>query len=229
MGTTNKTTTSPRTTKALPVLLGCRAVPTKRFTQLWHVGSLQVADKGQQGPSQEGSGLSVSLHPNDWASIARLGGNPIWDVRRLLNRFLNFHKLSLAQHKALQAWGIGKGYLVLKQQWELKYHDSEADEDCICLFDTEEEAHREIPDWLGDSEPATVREVTRPCATPFMAERLGFDTRFCDAMEMTATFWVEDETDLDGVWWQDTYAPESLSAPRGVIVRRALPHWSITR
>lgn len=215
--------------KASPVLLGGRAVPTKSFKRLWHVGSLLAADKGRQGASQEGSGLSVSIHPEDWATIARLGGYPTWDLHRPANRFLAFHKLSKAHREALQSWGIAKGYLILKPQWKLQYYDSEMDDECHCLFDTEEEARKEIPDWLDESEPATVSEVTLPCPTTLMAERLGFDTRFCDATDMAATFWVEDETSLDGVWWQDTYAPESLSAPRGVIVRRAIPQWSITQ
>lgn len=216
-------------TKVVPVMLGGRAAPTKRFTRLWHVGSLQIADKGMQGPSQEGSGLSVSIHPEDWTSIARLGGYPTWDVRRKLNHFLHFHKLTKAQRKALQDWGIAKGYLVLKSQWELRYYDSELDDECSCLFDTKAEARAETPDWLEESEPAKITEVMRPCPTPAMAERLQMNLRFCDAMDMTATFWVEDETQMDGVWWNDVYAPETLSAPRGVIVRRALPLWTITR
>jgi hypothetical protein len=229
MPTTEKATSSTRATKAPPVLLGGRAVPVKRFTKLWHVGSLQMADKGIQGPSQEGSGLSVSVHPEDWTSIARLGGYPTWNVQRKSNRFLDFHKLTPAHRDALQAWGIAKGYIVLKPQWELVYYDSELDDECRCLFDTEEEARREIPDWLEESNHPKITEVVHPCPTPAMMERLQFDTKFCDAMDMAATFWVEDETEMDGVWWNDVYAPETLSAPRGVIVRRALPQWTLTR
>lgn len=224
-----ESTNQAASAKPLPVILGGRAAPTKRFTRLWHVGSLQIADKGVQGPSQEGSGLSVSIHPEDWTSIARLGGYPTWDVRRKLNQFLDFHKLTKAQRKSLQDWGVAKGYIALKQQWEMRYYDSELDDECCGVFDTEAEARREVPDWLEESEPAKITEVTLPCPTPAMEERLQFSARLCDAMDMAATFWVEDETQMDGVWWNDVYAPATLSAPRGVIVRRALPQWAITR
>jgi hypothetical protein len=229
MQTINALATPPLDQKRPLSTLGGRKVPTKSFKCLWHVGSLRIADKGIQGASQEGSGLSISLHPDDWASIARLGGNPTWALRRPENKFLNFHKLNSAQREALQAWGIGKGYLALKAQWELKYFDSELDDDCYCRFDSESEARQEIPDWLEEPDMATITPVVVPCPTPAMAARLGFDTKFCDAMDMTATFWVEDETSLDGVWWQDTYEPQLLSAPRGVIVKRALQSWTVTR
>ena len=228
MNSTTQATSQRTPTKALPLMLGGHKVPTKGFSRLWHVGSLQIEDKGRQGPSQEGSGLSVSLHPEDWAGIARLNG-PTWDARRKGNQFLDFHKLKPAQREALQAWGIAKGYIVLKQQWEMRYFDSEMDDECFSLFDTEAEARQEVPDWLEESEQAKITEVTRPCATPAMGERLQYDIRWCDAMDMAATFWVEDETTFDGVWWNDTYAPHSLSAPRGVIVKRALAHWTITK
>ena len=35
-------------------------------------------------------------------------------------------------------------------------------------------------------------------------------------MQAVATVWAQ-RAGLDGVWWEDTYAPERLSAPRGVI------------
>lgn len=211
-------------------LLGTTDVPTRKFAQLWHVGTMQVADKGCDGASYEGTGLSISTHPQDWGRIARLG-NQTWSLRRRPNQFLNFHKLSKAQRAALQAWGISKGYLTLEKRWEMRYFDSDMDEECFSIFETEAQAQAEVPDWLDEDEdpPAKVSEVLMACPTAAMTARLQFKTDCSNALDITATFWVEDETELDGVWWNDRLAPESLSAPRGVIVCRALPLWTVTQ
>jgi hypothetical protein len=201
-------------------------LPLRRFKRLWHVGTLDIAHKGHRGASLEGTGCSVSQYPEAWRQIARLGGFPLFELRRPGNRFLEFHRLTLNQRLALQDWGVAYGYLELRTQFELKYYDSEQDGLCVSFYDSEVEARAEAPDWDDGTETnTTVTPVQKACPTPAMTARLGFETSTCNALDIVATFFVEDETKLDGVWWQDTYAPESLSAPRGVIVLRALPAW----
>lgn len=46
----------------MPVLAGA-PVPPRTFEALFHVGTLRPEDKGCDGPSWEGHGLSVSVHP----------------------------------------------------------------------------------------------------------------------------------------------------------------------
>lgn len=205
-------------------------VPTVRFKRLWHVGTLDVTHKGCRGASHEGNGLSISQCPEDWTGIAHLSGDT-WEFRKPANRFMAFHKLTPRQRQALQDWGVATGYLELREQWKMSYYDSETEDTCFCYFDTEEEARAEIPDWVEEDEgaaPAITMHMIA-CPTASMNQRLGFDTATCHALDITATFFVEDETELDGVWWQDTYAPHNLSAPRGVIVKRALSTWDRTR
>jgi hypothetical protein len=44
--------------------------------------------------------------------------------------------------------------------------------------------------------------------------------------DLIATVYVEDATDLDGVWWQDRLDVAAYSAPRGVIVPKMLSLWT---
>ena len=44
--------------------------------------------------------------------------------------------------------------------------------------------------------------------------------------QILATVWVQEtDNDFEGVWWEDDYDPDNLSAPRGVIVPKHLKTW----
>ena len=47
-----------------------------------------------------------------------------------------------------------------------------------------------------------------------------------DVEQVLATSWVaECVPELDGVWWEDTFDPDGLSAPRGVLVMARITEW----
>lgn len=201
----------------------CRA---RRITTVWHVGSLDLVDK--QNNSQEGNGLSVSVHPKVWAQIARLGGGALFRLDRAAGRFLNFHRLTPAACVDLQSWGLDKGWLQLEARWQLHWYDSEREEISRCLCDSEALAKAELEEREEDPS-AGVTQVQVPCLTETATTRLGFKLDPLMALDIAATFYVEDETDLDGVWWNDLLDPLSLSAPRGVICLRQLNAWSVSK
>lgn len=200
-------------------------LPLQQLSTVWHIGSFEPADKGCRGSSLEGTGLSVSVDPEAWQAIARLGGLPWWRLSRRNGAFLDFHALDKAQRDALMAWGLEAGWLQMQPQWELSYYDSEVDDTRMCTFDTEQAAADELEELSQHDETAKVDAVHRGCPTELMTARLGFKTSPFNALDIAATFWVEDHTALDGVWWEDLLEPHNLSAPRGVIVCRALPGW----
>lgn len=66
--------------------------PLISFTKLYHVGTLNPENKGSD--SHEGSGLSVSVHPNEWTRIAKLGGGDLYSLSKSGNQFLDFHRMT---------------------------------------------------------------------------------------------------------------------------------------
>jgi hypothetical protein len=49
------------------------------------------------------------------------------------------------------------------------------------------------------------------------------------AADYAVVLWAEALGYYDGVWWEETYDPSSLSAPRGVIFQGKIGDWKISR
>jgi hypothetical protein len=196
----------------------------KTFKKLWHVGSMDVKHK-QEG-SLEGSGLSVSVNPEEWMQIAEIGGDT-WELTKPGNRFLNFHRLSKQQRQQIMAWGVENGYATeVSGAWRLVYYDSETDEERYMEFLSKEEAEAELGNY-GDDEKVVPVDGKTVSGTDKLKQRTKnpHADETAVAFDLLVTVYAEDELDCDGVWWQDTLDPASLSAPRGVIFPSKLKSW----
>lgn len=60
--------------------------------------------------------------------------------------------------------------------------------------------------------------------TEVMRTRTGTRAEPGEAEDLALVLWVEDVTDLAGLWWEDRFDLAALSCPRGVI----LPDWEVT-
>ncbi len=98
--------------------IATRPLPLVSFPKLFHVGTMNVADK-QRG-SYEGAGLSVSLHPEEWMHIAEIGG-PIWECRRRGNKFIDYYKLSKHNKDVISMWAVHNGWGNYKTVWRVTY------------------------------------------------------------------------------------------------------------
>lgn len=197
--------------------------PIRTFDRLWHVGSM-VASAKRKG-SYEGAGLSVSRHPNAWTQIARGHVNgDIWELTKPNNRFLDYHAMPYRLKTQIRQWGIEQGYIEETTHFRIRYYDDEWEQERWMDFNTREEAEEEA-EMMDLENP--IEEITDALkATPKL------DARTMNAggdMEALVPVWVEDMTDLDGVWWQDSYDPDRLSAPRGVIMQSKMREWSATK
>jgi hypothetical protein len=205
----------------------CRALPTVTFDEVFHVGTLNADDKrSQYSTSLEGDGLSVSLHPDEWIQIARLGGNPTWRATRDGNRFVDRWEITDEQRHAIEAWAVAVGLVETVTRFELTRYDCELEDDYITHLCTFDEADSERD---GDDD-ATITEIqtlaVRPALASLAAATAG-DT--LGAFDAALGVFVQTHTDADGVWWFDTYNPDALSAPRGVIFADRVEHWSFTQ
>lgn len=192
------------------------ALPTISLENLTHIGSLDRADKGTT--SYEGQGLSVSTEPDAWEEIGRFGGRPRWQFA-CSNRFLNHHGLDAELVAAIKTWGIDRGYIECVEAWQVTYWDDEYEENRTFVLTSEEEAHEESEEIEGQVTPilTTIATTDFPDSTVEAGD--------IDVLDVLTTVWVNEATDLDGVWWEDDLDPTLLSAPRGVIVPRAIDDW----
>lgn len=198
--------------------------PVRTFSRLFHVGSMNPEDKGAQGASLEGHGLSVSLHPEDWTRIARLGGHPTWLLHRQGAKFLDVHKLRPLHRQAIINWGLEQGLVQQVTAWRA-YTECDNDERRFSLHATREEALAEVDD--EDGAESKIEEV--PALRPG-TELLNM-VRGENSLLMTEDYlliaWVERcYPGVDGLWWNDVHDPDSLSAPRGVILPGKLDAWT---
>ena len=207
---------------APPTLAG-QPIPLATFDEVFHIGTLNPDDRRRNyRESYEGSGLSISQHPDDWRTIARLGGYPTWTATKTGNAFLARWDLTAEQEHAINQWGVVNGYLEEVTRWQVTGYDSEQDCDYTFDCDTYEAALHE-----ADDDPSVVREVRVLAVTDKLSALTGTtsgDT--ASAFDLALTVYAEHETGFDGVWWDDDYSPLALSCPRGVIFADRLDGWA---
>jgi hypothetical protein len=192
------------------------------LNEVWHVGELDGMPGRSGHSSYEGHHLSVSWCPRAWQIIARLSG-PTWHLKRPGARFLDVLKLAAAERKAIIAWGIEQGLVAYRTRWQaVVSHDENGEEPLYSVFPLRRAAIDESVD--PDEDPP--KKITHLCATPKLLRRLSVSARSRNlGWDYLPIAWAE-EHELDGVWWRETYDPDSLSAPRGCVLRNRFQLWT---
>lgn len=189
------------------------------------MGTLNSENRNQNyAESYEGPGLSVSLHPDDWRAIAKLGDTPTWVAHKTNNLFVDRWALTEQQEDEIQRWGIRNQLLEYVTRWEVARWDSELDHQYFIHCETYQEALEE-----ADMEESIVTEIETLASTTKLAELTGTQKgNTASAFDMALNIYTQQETDLDGIWWEDTYDPSTYSCPRGVILPDMIFSWSFT-
>lgn len=200
---------------------------------LIHIGTLDPSDKGCRGDSLEGHGLSVSDCPEAWLCIAKLGGMPWWQAEADGDQppqFLDLHRTSDEQNAAIMDWAVSSGHATPATGYKFSWYDSEIDGYVSSVLGSSAQAHAEFDfyeaEYRADPDHArapSLTEFSGWALTPQAAQRLRLRrTSLTQTQEMCALLYVEDTTQLDGVFWDDEYDPAGLSAPRAVILPQRL-------
>jgi hypothetical protein len=197
-----------------------QTLPTLLLEEAYHIGTLNPADKGKF--SYEGHGLSISLDPERWSWIAELGGNPWWRLSRQGARFLDFWEISDYRKKVITRWGIERGLCTRQICYGFDSYDDELEDTMRWSYDTKAQATEEASEGYGMDEGAVYRTTTL-MATEALSCALGGLRTGADCFDHLLVLWVEANTDLDGVWWEDTDGP--MSCARGVIFPSKLISW----
>lgn len=192
--------------------------PTIKFDELHHVGTLDPEAKWNKGTSYEGSGLSVSRHPDEWRRIARLGEAQTWTFDTSDITLVDAHAISEVEVEVILEWAESTGLVERTQGWAVTWYDDELDSDVsIIVTDPADVA------FYGDEEDHDIVETLTVVPTARMHEMVGFEVPDALAADQAVICYFESEhPDIDGIWWEDRLDPDALSAPRGVIFRRSI-------
>lgn len=194
----------------------------------FHVGNMEVKEKKS---SYEGSGLSISIHPNEWRRIARLPGN-LYSVTKENPLFLDIHKLSKKKRNEIFQWGLKKGYLTPGEVFLYEYDDEgyPATMEFLSYDEWYSEWGYEAYDEEGLElmKKSLTKEKTF-FGTKELSELSGWEYELPPSLARTFCIirYAEEVLELDGVYWNDILDVNRYSAPRAVIFQSKLEEWTI--
>ncbi|SOC30569.1 hypothetical protein [Thalassospira xiamenensis] len=209
-------------------------VSVRHIPVVFHVGTMDAKNKGANyASSWEGDGLSVSVTPNIWDEIAKLGGAPVHQLACADAIFLDMTTVDADMWGAGTTYAMSKGLVDWAAVFVAREIDCETEQFRETCFATEAEAWEHLEMEVDQGFEDLVRSARRLTLTPAGAKRARFTG---DALESAAgfiaddfaiSFWAEDELrkhvpELVGCWWNERLDVDSLSAPRGVIFNDSL-------
>jgi hypothetical protein len=203
-----------------------RGLPIIKIKKVYHVGDMDIKDKSKF--SLEGSGLSVSLHPDEWRKIARLGSRDLYLLSNSGGLFVDGNKLDSREKSDIISWGLESGYIDQKETYKVCWYDDELEDDVCMEFPTYDEAKEEA----GDEEDGKTIEVNKSGVLPtsnLISSSMQGRIEPSQTFDLLLTIFVESMTNFDGIWWDDYLDVSKYSAPRGVIFNSKINRWSISR
>lgn len=211
--------------------------PVILLGRVFHIGTLDPSHKGtsHNSCSREGTGLSVSLNPDAWMRIAKLGGNPTWELEaESMQAFVDVLSLKKDHWKTINDWAVDKGFLERYEATVVSYFDDDLGYEVSIHYDENEPSDKiEVQDYRDEAE-ADGMEVDLKTApsfrgTDFLNSMMGYKVSKGLAQDLAMTLFCEDvladRLRTTGIWWNENLDPLSYSAPRGVIHVKALEKW----
>lgn len=200
------------------------------LSRVCHLGSLNTKSPGRPGrlagESYEGNGLSISVTPKAWRRIARLGDSKSYVLTKENPNFADGH--DRGTRKEAIKWCKQENLLEPVKTWKVPVtnEDGEIEGWCVCF--SQEEAMEEAES--GGWEPEDIKQAKGWKFSELGGKYFDKDTDIPHqiADDYAVILWAEAHG-FDGVWWEDNYDPDGLSAPRGVIFQNKLEGWTIKR
>lgn len=198
----------------------------QEISALYHVGTMDIANKSSE--SYEGNGLSVSICPDVWMRLARCCTTTIWELYKSNLEMLDYYSLTENEFSIAREWGVLEGYLEDCIVYRYTYFDDEMDCDLTSIHKTFEDACKEA---CLENKYATFEEFKNSEESQFynIEEEIGFNPTdklkkisfvnlsIDNAEDINFLLFLEKNTNLDGVYWNELLDESRYSAPRGVI------------
>lgn len=199
-------------------------IPVITAKKLWHLGSLDIKQKGNRGASYEGNLLSASACPDAWMKICRLSGSQAHETKKhlYLLDMLEVTHPKTSEGRSLREKiiedGLDNGNILQRTLFKASYYDDELEDMLFTLHHTRDEALYEY------DEDVEIEEVTEYfCSPSLLAQHKQGNSGFF-GIDFAIIEWAKKQ-DLDGVYWDERLAPDILSAPRAGIFDRAIKHF----
>lgn len=200
-----------------------------------HVGTLDMSDRTPR-ESLEAMMLSVSLHPDEWRSIARCGGAAEWTLSAPGAEYLDAYALDDGERAKIVEWAVEKGYLQKNEIWRSWFFDGESDDWAFLRFDTEDKAWHEVDDdeevcphtkdgQLVDKVDGLVLTEAAMTALERWAEPL--DGAAGALILYAREVILPTRPDMVGIWWPEIESPQDLWCPRGGIFPERLERMTV--
>lgn len=193
--------------------------------KVFHVGSLDPTSRTSRA-SLEGPCLSVSVHPEEWGSIARVSG-PTWTLERPGARWLDACNLDDEQMGRIMAWAEREGLVRPARIWRAWIHDDESDDWRFLQLHSREAALAEAADVEEQDIPSLSGGPVDSLDGWRLTEAgMSMLERWADPLDAEGGAVIlyamlklaPEDPDLAGIWWDEIHDPLSLSCPRGGVL-----------
>lgn len=198
----------------------------KEIETLYHVGTMDIADKSRF--SLEGNGLSVSTCPSEWINITQMSSTTIWSLQKKDVQLLDYYSLTENEFNIATIWGLDEGYLTECIIFKSIKYDDEIEGYLEMVHKTFEEACEEAcleetyvsyEEYLQyqEYESSKVEKLIGYMPTNKLKKISMVEVDETNAFEINFLVFLEKNTNLDGVYWDEILDISKYSAPRGVI------------
>lgn len=199
----------------------------------YHVGTMNLHQKAKN--SYEGHCLSVSQCPEEWTSIAQLGGGETFRLYKEDGQFLDAHALTEDQWNVIRAWGVENGYLKEQEVFLYLFGDEDGE---TCMMELYSRREWEVESGWDDSEEDEQKDLEenglrieqRLIATDALKDAECWTQKSCPSFvteDLLLVRYADEEMDVDGVFWNEELDVGRLSAPRAGILQRRLDQWLV--
>jgi hypothetical protein len=211
-------------------------LPIRKINQIFHWGSLDPKNVGENGSSHEGNCLSASLCPEAWLGIAKLGNNPLHAMSSPCGIFVDLYALMerdefCSQRKAMLDDLLASGHIESGVGFKV-WGTNEEGEPRYATYSTRNEAEYEAE--FGGDEDATIEEVLQLVGTQLLIDQLGItpQSALMCGEEYGLISWLRQRAiegaAIDGVFFNDDFDPLYLSAPIFAVFPERVPRWGFS-
>lgn len=207
----------------------------KEIETLYHVGSMDISQKSLF--AIEGNGLSVSICPKDWMKIAKMKDSTIWKLYKKNIKMLDYHSLTENDFNLATSWGITEGYLKEFEVYSVTKFDDDMNCDLHSIHDTFEDAlnkasieekYDTFESYISNRKSLYPRiekiKGYKPTKKLNSLSMVNVDIQ--NSKQINLLLFLEKNTDLDGVYWNEELNLSKNSAPKGVIFNSKINDFS---